>query len=403
MFSNLYPPVVSGSATHSSSLVGELKQRGHRPFVITARVNADSPPYEEIDSIPVYRLPCLRMPKLPIALNFPWISYTFTPGNLRRIEAILRRRRPDVLHQHNHMFDTALSSTWARRQLKIPLALSIHTMIRHANPLYNILLYPGDRIALRCLVAQRSDLLILPDCNMQQYVAQAFPTSPTVLVPYGINLLPDADPAEVRRLREKHNLNGKRVILSLGHVHEVRNRRDLISALPEVRKAFPDVVVLIVGKEASETPRTLAKQLGVSDAVIFNGPAPYDEIPAYLAMADLEAHLFYQDAVERTSLGIASQEAMGTGKAVISAVNPDSLGPGMLKHGENVYLVERGNPRSMAGAIIEILSDPDRRDRVGRAGQKLIRDNFTWDVVCRKTIDAYQQAVDRSRCNGRWA
>jgi glycosyltransferase involved in cell wall biosynthesis len=336
-------------------------------------------------------------------LNFPWISYTFTPGNLRRIEAILRRHRPDVLHQHNHMFDTAFSSTWARRQLKIPLALSIHTMIRHANPLYNLLLYPGDRIGLRCLVAQRSDLLILPDCNMQQYVAQAFPTSPTVVVPYGINLLPDADPAEVRRLREKHNLNGKRVILSLGHVHEVRNRRDLISALPEVRKAFPDVVVLIVGKEASDTPRTLAKQLGVEDAVISNGPAPYNEIPAYLAMADLEAHLFYQDAVERTSLGIASQEAMGTGKAVISAVNPDSLGPGMLKHGENVYLVERGNPRSMAGAIIEILSDPDKRDRVGRAGQKLIRENFTWDVVCLKTIEAYQQAVDRSRYNGRWA
>jgi len=30
---------------------------GHKPFVITARVQENSPEYEEFDSIPIYRLP----------------------------------------------------------------------------------------------------------------------------------------------------------------------------------------------------------------------------------------------------------------------------------------------------------------------------------------------------------
>ncbi|MCD4824484.1 MAG: glycosyltransferase family 4 protein [Phycisphaerae bacterium] len=392
MFSNLFPPVVSGSSTQSSSLAKELKRRGHRPFVITAHVDKSTPDHEEIDGVPIYRLPCLRLPELPISLNFPWLSCTYTPSNLQRIEKIFRRHRPDVIHLHNHMFDLSFAAARMRKQFRLPLAITIHTMIRHTNPLYNLLLYPADRIFLRCMVTQRADLLISPDCNMQMYVKEAFPTSPTVVVPYGINQLPEADPVVIERLRKKHNLRGKRMILSLGHVHEVRNRRDLISALPEVLKKFPDIVVVVVGTEATDTPRKLAKQLGVEGAVIFNGPAPYEEIPAYLALAELEAHLFYQDAAEKTSLGIASQEAMAAGKPIISAANPDSLGRGVLKHGENVYLVERGNPHSMAGAIIEILDDPDKRKRIGQAARQAIKDNFSWEVVCRKTLQAYEQA-----------
>src|SRR5205807_1271870 len=98
MFSNLYPPVVSGSATQSSSLARELAKRGCEVAVITARVAGGSPEYERVDGVHVHRLPALRLPKAAIALNFPWLSYTFTPANLRRIAAILDRHSPDVLH-----------------------------------------------------------------------------------------------------------------------------------------------------------------------------------------------------------------------------------------------------------------------------------------------------------------
>jgi glycosyltransferase involved in cell wall biosynthesis len=393
MFSNLFPPVVSGSSTQSASLARELVRRGHRVAVITAHVDRDTPPREQIDGVDVHRLPCLRMPKLPVALNFPWLSYTFTPRNLGRIREILHRFRPDVLHLHNHMFDLALAAIWAKRTFRLPLVLTMHTIVRHAKAFYNLLLAPGDRILLRCLVARHADTLLCPDVNMQAYVRQAFPTSRSVVVPYGINIPGPGDPAVIKRLRAKHNLAGRRVILSLGHVHEVRNRKDLIRALPVVRKAVPEAVVVIVGAEVTDTPRRLARQLGVSDAVIFNGPAPYDEIPSWLALADIEAHLFYQEeTAETTSLGIASQEAMAAGKAVISAANADSLGPGRLRHGENVFLVPLHQPEKMGAAIIQLLRDGALRERVGRAAATLIRENFSWDRVRQQTLEAYRQA-----------
>lgn len=396
MMTNLYPPVVSGSSTQSAALARELAARGHEPFVITARVDPTTPEYEETDGVAVYRLPCLKLPELPIALNCPWLSFTFTPGNVTRIRNIFRQHRPEVLHLHNHMFDLAFPAVLMRREFRVPLVITMHTVIRHAKAIYNTLLYPADRIAMRCLVTNHAETLLCPDVNMQDYVREAFPTSRTELLPYGIELPRAASPARVEELRRELNLQGKKVILSLGNIHEVRSRRDEIRAVPTVLKAHPDAVLLIVGSENTPTPRRLAKELGVERAVMFAGHRPHADVPALLAIADMEAHLFYQESsAKRTSLGIASQEAMAAGKVVLSAANSDSLGAGELRHGENVYLVELDHPEQIAEVVIDLLNDPMKRDRVGKAAAELIRNRFAWEPICQRTVSAYIDAQER--------
>jgi 1,2-diacylglycerol 3-alpha-glucosyltransferase len=397
MFSNLFRPVVSGSATQSEALARELARLGHKPFVITARVRKDSPEYEELGGVPVYRLPAMRLPSMAIALNFPWLSYTFTPANLRRIAELFQKHRPEVIHLHNHMFDLAFAAVRMRRRFKLPLLVTMHTMIRHVKPLYNLLLYPADRVFLRHTVIKHADTVICPDYNIKTYVDDAFPGSNAQVCPYGVAIPPPADPKVVEELRRKHNLAGKRVILSLGHLHELRHRRELIGILPEILKAVPNVVVLIVGAETIDSPRKLAQSLKVSDSVIFAGHAPHELVPAYLALADLEMHLFYQDAIERTSLGIASMEAMGAGKVVLVAANQDTYGPGVLRNGENVIFVDPARRQEMAQTIIELLGSPERRDRIAAAARRFVQDHLSWQVVGTQTLGLYRSALQRRR------
>ena len=395
MFSNMFPPVVSGSAIQSSSLARELIARGHCPFVICARVDATSNEYEELDGVPVYRLPARRLPKLPIAMNSPWLSYTFTPGNIRRVMEIFDRHRPEVIHLHNHMFDLSLMAVWMRKRFAIPLTVTLHTMIRHSRSLYNVLLYPADRLVLRRLVAEQAEVLICPDENIMEYARQAFPRTRRTMIPYGIDILDHAEKSEVERFRSAYGLKGKRVILSLGHVHGLRDRRELVAALPAVRKAVGDVVVLIVGDEGVDTPRRLAADLGVSDAVIFTGHIPRDQVAAHLALADMEMHLFYQDSRGKDSLGMASLEAMGSGLTVIGAAHKDTYGKGLLRDGENVVLVRRGMGKDIEKVITDLLQDGVRRERIGRAAGKLVGDHFSWDRTCQQTLDAYDEAGRR--------
>ncbi len=388
MFTNLYPPVCSGSALQVRSLSRELTRRGCQTIVITARIDHDSAAYEQVDGVHVYRLPAIHLPEMAISLNFPWLNYTFTPCNLWRMERIIRRHDPDVLHLHNHMFDMALSAILMRRRTGKPLVLTIHTIIRHARWFYNALLYPADRLVLRHLVVGQADNVICPDLNAEAYVREAFGDVPRSVIPYGIDIFPPS-PQGAREIRDRFGLAGKRVILSLGHVHHIRNRKELVEAMPEVLRAFPNAVLLIVGAVSTDFPAALARKLGVQDSVIFTGAVSHATVPALFTVADLEAHWLNQEVPEKTSLGIASWEAMGAGKVILTTAKASTRGEGALEHGRNGILVEPNRPDQLARFIIELLGDDERRKAIGAAARKTIRDHFSWDVICRRMLTLY--------------
>ena len=396
MFSNLFAPVVSGSSTQSAALSRELVRLGHKPLVVTARLDKTSPSYEEVQGVPVYRLPAVRLPKLSIAMNFPWLNWTFTPGNQKRIIEIVKRHRPEVIHLHNHMFDLAFSGVLLKKRFEIPMVITLHTMIRHSRRIYNMFLYPADRIFLRHAAVKRAQTLICPDVNIEKYAKQAFPDTPRVLVPYGIAIPGEADWGSLRELRQKYQMSDRRVILSLGNVIELRDRRELIKALPSIRKAIPNVVALIVGAELTDRPRRLAKQLGVEDAVIFTGPVPHHEVKNYLALAELEMHLFHQDSQENTSLGIASLEAMAAGKVVLAWANKNTYGRGVLRDGSNIVFVNPDAPILLGQMIVDLLKDPEKRKQIGERARQTIKEYFSWDSVCSKTLAVYNEALGRS-------
>ncbi len=402
MFSNLYFPVVSGSATQTIALSRELSQRGHKVIVITARIDPASPEYEEMEGVIVYRLPAWKLPKLSISLNFPWLNLTFFPSNITEIEKILREHNPDILHLHNHMFDLALSAVLMRRKLKKPLVTTLHTVIRHSQPLYNLVLIPADRIFLKRIVIDHSDLLICPDVNIKRYATEAFGREDgAVIVPYGISFHEQPKKEDTEQLITKFGLAKKRVILSLGHVHDIRNRHDLIAAMPEVLRVFPNAVLLIVGAVSTPTPERLAYKLGVERSVIFTGAVPREMVPNLLSLAKIEAHWLNQEEAARTSLGIASLEAMAAGKVILSAANPNTYGDGLLKDGENFIHVEPGKPTQLAQKIISLLGNEEKCRIIGSNARKTIVNHFSWDSVCDQTVRLYRQVILSRGANNR--
>jgi glycosyltransferase involved in cell wall biosynthesis len=395
MFSNLYPPIVSGSSTQTSTLARELVRRGCRVVVITAKVDPQSPDMETIEGVHVYRLPATRLPRMPIAFNFPWLSYTFTPRNLRRIYRIIEQYSPDVFHLHNHMFDLALASVLASRRVNKPLVVTIHTVFKHKRFLFNLLLYPIDRLILRQLVIRQATSVICPDINIEEYVGETFGAVNTQLVPYGIDIPEKASQRSIESIRIKHGLDDRRVLLSIGHLHAIRNRKDIVEALPIVLAEHPNTVLLILGMVGDDTPMRLARELRIQEAVILAGPVPHSDLPAYLALADMEAHWMNQEKPEKTSLGIASLEAMAAGKVILAAANEETYGPDVLRNGDNFILVEPGNPRRLAQTMIDLLNDGDRRAAIGEQARETIESHFSWDSVCARTIEVYQTAQRR--------
>jgi glycosyltransferase involved in cell wall biosynthesis len=399
MFSNLFPPVVSGSSTQSWHLSRHLAGRGCAVSVVTAKVTEDSSEFEVLEGVRVHRLTALRLPKLPIALNFPWLNWTITPGNSTRIRRILADERPDVLHLHNHMFDLAFAAVRASRTHARPLVVTMHTVIKHPNRLYDAILRPLDRVLLRKAVLDRCDGVICPDQNVVDYVQDAFRRNDGVLVPYGIDF-PEPDPAIVSLVRERHRLAGRRTIVSLGHVHVIRNRRDLIAAMPWVLRSIPDAVLVIVGAEQSMEPRRQAKELGLGDAVVFTGAVPHAEAVAFLSLADLEAHWLNQEPAVNTSLGVATLEAMAAGKVAVTSANLQTYGSGILADGENIVQAPRDAPERLAEILIGLLRDDERRRSIGARARATVDARFSWRAIGDQTLAAYAALLDPARSAG---
>jgi glycosyltransferase involved in cell wall biosynthesis len=305
---------------------------------------------------------------------------------------ILRRHDVDLIHVHNHMFDMALSGARLARQLGLPLVVTIHTIIKHSSSVLDFFLRSADRMLLKPLVIDRAEAVICPDENVRQYLAERFGRRDGFLVPYGIALAsPSAE--EVEQVRARYGLAGKRVIVSLGHMHAIRNRLDLIRALPSILLSVPQAVLVVVGAVADQAPVSLAQSLGLGDSVVFTGSQPHRLVPAFLALADLEAHWLNQDSPSRTSLGVASMEAMSAGKVVLAAANVNTFGPGVLESGRNVVIVEPGDPDRLARTIVDLLRDDGQRRRIGVEAAMTVAENFSWPRVAERTLDVYAAAA----------
>jgi len=395
MFTNLFAPVASGSSIHVNGLSRALTAKGHDIVVITPRLTKNHPPLEIVDGVKIYRIPALHLPKMEIALNFPWLNWTFWPKNLNRIQTILEREKSEIIHIHNHMFDLAFSGRILARRLKLPYLVTLHTIINHTNPVYDFILSGIDRHFLQRAVIQAADDLIAPDKNMRDYANERFGRRGAPIITYGLDTPNIPTKQEVDSVRSEFKLTGKKVILSLGHVHAIRNRMELIRSLPRILETVPNAMLLIVGGIMDQSGIQLAKDLGISENVVFTGAQPQERIPAFFAAADIEAHWLNQGEASRTSPGIASMEAMYAGLPVVVVSPSDIYGRDLLRDGENVIIVPQDDPVRIADKISAVIRNEDLARSIGMRAASLCRENFSWPTVAAQTAALYERLLAR--------
>jgi len=384
--------VPSGSSHFTWDLSRRLVKRGHHVVVITAHAIEDTPAEEVKDGVHIYRLPCIKLPQLKIAHNFKWFTYTFTPSNVRTMRTIIKDHEIEVLHLNGHIFDLALSAIRASRRESLPLVLTIHLEITHSKPIYDWILHFTDRIFVRNVLIRRCRTVVSPDSNMYEYANRTYRRE-SEIVPYGVEYPLSFEANGAEELIKRYSIGQRPSIISLGHVHTLRDRVDLIRAMPKVLQRIPNTILLIIGQVYTNDPVRLVDELGLQDNVVFTGPLPRDTALALIQAGDIEAHWLNVG----NSLGIASLEAMALGKPVVAVCREDLLGAPIVKSWENFVPAPIEQPDQIAETLVKILSDKSLQRQIGKAGRELIRDYFTWDKVCERMETVYQNACEKRK------
>lgn len=179
-------------------------------------------------------------------------------------------------------------------------------------------------------------------------------------------------------LKKKHNLPEKPTLLYLGRLDKEKNVNVLLEAFAlALKKIDTHFVIAGFGAEGKNL-RKLAARLKIEESVTFTGFVTEEDKPNLYKIADCFA---IAGIAELQS--IVTMEAMASGLPVI-AVDAMAL-PHLVKHGENGFLFQLNEVKSIAEYIVNVFSDKELRDRMAKRSSEIIKDH---DID--KIIDKYE-------------
>jgi 1,2-diacylglycerol 3-alpha-glucosyltransferase len=387
IFAPFFPPDPTGSSVFAGQQANELVLQGHEVLIVTNRPDRNAPIADprsstssRANSVRVMRLPSIRVNLGKITWNYG-IPVSLAGFLRRNVRAEIRDFNPDAVIIHSTLFDLSLLALqWCAKQKKKSVIIA-HTALWHDSRIVNGLMRLYGRTLLRRLIKQSNSHVVCVDkwtFDNATSIFSAVRNTSTIPVSVELGTMSNGDPAKVR---EKHRLGNGPILLSLGHVVPLRDRLNLVRALPLLVAKYPDIKLVIVGMVKDTQFLDLAEALGVRHLIVLVGPVPHNEIPNYLAVADIESH-----DLDGRGLGITSVEAMDAGVPIVAWAQDDNYPQFSLRgYGESGF-IDDGQPSTIFMAIDRLLSAKEYRSAVISSQFRLVRDIYSVESVTQQYL-----------------
>jgi len=191
-------------------------------------------------------------------------------------------------------------------------------------------------------------------------------------------------------LIKKYRLEDRRVIVSVGRLVHRKGQDKLIESLPKILQSFPGAVLLLVGEgPIKQMLKNTAKQLGVTNQVIFAGRVQHIDLPDYICLGEVFAMPVRSRfaGLEVEGLGIVYLEASACGLPVI--VGNSGGATDAVIDGVTGLLVNGSDTDQIADAVCKLLTDQSRAKAMGLAGRGWVIENWqinTWSEKFNKLL-----------------
>ena len=192
-----------------------------------------------------------------------------------------------------------------------------------------------------------------------------------------------------KQMRERLRLPQGRIAVFVGRLSEEKGLFTLLSAWKITLERHPEATLLIIGEGAharsiEEDLRSEVQNLGIGGNVIFTGRV--DNVMDYLLASDL----FVLPSISE-GMSNALLEAMAAGLAVL-ATDIDANRE-LVVDGLNGFLVEREKHEELAEKLIELLSDGELLERIGKEARTEIENRYAIEKVAEQYVNQYEELL----------
>ncbi|KKR49077.1 MAG: Glycosyl transferase group 1 [Candidatus Magasanikbacteria bacterium GW2011_GWC2_40_17] len=396
---NFFPEGKGGAALVAQNLALGLKERGYDVFVVTSTKKNDR--LEEKDGLRTYYLK---------TKDFGFFKYYLCLYNhqiVGRVEEILKREKPDIVHAHN--LNTALSYyclkiakkyaskvfltahdtmllTYGKLATKgylenFDLKIKIIDQIKQAGKQYN----PWRNVLIRYYLKNVNKIFAIS--KVLKNFLEANGLKNVELIYNGINLQEfEIKDEEIIDFKKKYNLINKKIIFWGGRLSQPKGGHQVLSALKIISQKKDNIVLLVagVGEFYEEFFLSFAKQLGVDKNILFLGNVDHEKMKDIYSASDV---ILYP-SIYFDPFGLINIEAMACKKPVVGTCYGGT--PEIVLDGETGYIVNPFDASLMAQKIIELFNNEEQAKQFGLNGLERVKKVFTLELQIRKTLDYYK-------------
>lgn len=199
-------------------------------------------------------------------------------------------------------------------------------------------------------------------------------------------------------LVKKYNLEGNRVLLTVGRLDERKGHDMVIRALPKVLEKYPNTKYLIVGRGREKSRlQNLAMELGLLDAgsqtenVIFAGYVEDNDLPHYYNLCDAfimpnrETSEHKQLRGDLEGFGIVFMEASACEKPVIAGRSGGAIEA--VEDGITGLFVDPHSIEDISNTIIRLFDDELLSKRLAQEGRKRAKLQYDWKLLSKTLME----------------
>jgi 1,2-diacylglycerol 3-alpha-glucosyltransferase len=381
LVTDCYHPTKNGVTGVVSLLATGLEARGHEVVLVAPRAPRRARPTGSA-AAPAdrgFRPVDVARPALPVR---PSIELRLALGSPRSFERLLARERLDVVHTHTEG-PLGLAARRAALARGRPLVHTLHTFYDHYLhylPAARLAPRPAGWLLRRSLQRFLApyDRVVAPSPAALAHVAALAPAVPAVLVPNGV-------PAE---RSERPGPDANPTLLYVGRLAPEKRSVQLFDALADhlVDRSRADVrAVLVGGGRSLPHLRRRAARLGLQDRIGLPGYLPHAEV---LRLYGRSSVFLTASLSENHPLTLLEAAAAGLPLAVRRDPNLATLAR------DGLTGIVADDDRELVRRVVDLVHDPDRCDRLGRAARAAAR-GFSATAHVERTEELYRDVLDR--------
>jgi len=273
------------------------------------------------------------------------------------------------------------ASSWGglKNSASCELGIGIKCYSRGCTNAVNTILYSQLKARYWNSLKTKINVFHCPSINILN-VAKRLGFKNSVYIPLGIDNEFINEPVEVQKLRP--------TLLFAGAIAEQKGVQYLLPALQQVKEKFPDVLLRIAGRgHLLDKLKNDSKTMRLEENVEFLGFVSHEKIRDFY----LSGHIFLMPSIWQEQFGLVGPEAFAC-KVPCIGTNVGGISE-WLHHNENGLLIPPKDIDSLSEAIINLLSNNDKRKQMGENGRKYAIKNHH----PQKYIDSIVNLINRTQ------